>query len=63
MSLCYDPSDILFYVKLDNKEKYPDDKHSILATDVHEVAKNILELSSAVGNGNKIAMINKMEDN
>tara|TARA_R110001583_G_scaffold36260_13_gene119520 strand:+ start:2183 stop:2923 length:741 start_codon:yes stop_codon:yes gene_type:complete len=62
MSLCYDPSDILFYVKLDNKEKYPDDKHSILVTDAHEVTKNILELSSAVGTGNKIAMINKMED-
>jgi sialic acid synthase SpsE len=63
MSLCYNPSDVLFYVKMDNNQKYPDSEHSILAENVSDVAKNILELSLAVGSGNKISMTNKMEEN
>jgi N,N'-diacetyllegionaminate synthase len=62
MSLCYNPSDVLFYVKMNNHQTYPDSKHSVLAEDVSEVAKNIAELSSAVGSGNKIPMVNKMEE-
>ena len=27
MALCYQPSDILFYVKRNSSFKYPDDKH------------------------------------
>ena len=62
MSLCYDPSDILFYVKLDNKEEYPDNKHSLLIEEAILVAENIKILRNAIGDGVKISMKNKMEN-
>jgi len=61
MSLCYNPSDILFYVKLDNEREYPDDKHSLLVEEAASVAENIKKLRKAIGGGAKISMKNKME--
>ncbi len=61
MSLCFSPTDILFYVKRDNNIKYPDDKHAIDLKDVKLVASNINNLSRAVGSGNKIKLNNKIK--
>ncbi len=56
MALCYQPSDILFYVKRNSFFKYPDDKHAILLSDVCNVTKNLKNLSKAIGSGNKQQM-------
>ena len=60
MSLCFNPSDILFYVKLDNKIKYPDDKHAVILNDCSSFSNNIKILQSAVGSGKKQKLINKI---
>ena len=60
MSLCFSPTDILFYVKKDSKIKYRDDKHAIDLKDVELVASNINKLSGATGTGNKIKLNNKI---
>ena len=70
MSLCFNPSDILFYVKNESKTKtdweqkgfpYPDDKHAILVQDVGGIVENIRLLSGAVGSGVKEKMDNKLK--
>ena len=70
MSLCFNPSDILFYVKNESTAKtnweklgfpYPDDKHAILLEDVKYVVDNIKLLSGAVGSGIKEKMDNKLK--
>ena len=70
MSLCFNPSDILFYVKFESKAKaaweqkgfpYPDDKHSINVQDVEGIVNNIRLLSKAVGSGVKEKMDNKLK--
>jgi len=61
MSLCYNPSDILFYIKLDKTGKFPDDKHSVTLHDVLEVSANLKKLSNALGTGTKVKMNNKLE--
>lgn len=66
MSLCYSPSDILFYVKNENTHwpvEYPDDKHAIGLDKVKDVTKNLKILSGAIGKGVKEKMINKIEKN
>ena len=60
MSLCFDPSDILFYVKLDNKIKYPDDKHAVILDDCLSFTNNIKKLQSALGSGKKTKLTNKI---
>jgi sialic acid synthase SpsE len=60
MSLCFSPTDILFYVKKDNKKKYPDDKHAVTLNKVKEITHNLKILSTAVGSGNKIKLKNKI---
>lgn len=62
MSLCFKPTDILFYVKRDGKIKYPDDKHAIQLKDVALVSKNIKNLSKAVGTGQKTKIGNKITE-
>ena len=47
MALCYQPSDILFYVKRNSSFKYPDDKHAILLSDVCNITKNLKNLSKS----------------
>ena len=60
MSLCYQPSDILFYVKHVHNSHYPDSKHAIVINDVCEFVKNLKVLSTAVGTGIKQKMENKL---
>lgn len=70
MALCFNPSDILFYVKNNSLAKfnwekmgfpYPDDKHAILLEDVSDIVKNIKLLSGAIGSGIKEKMDNKLD--
>lgn len=61
MSLCFEPKHILFYVKDERVEDFPDDKHAIFLGDVLEVSYNLKKLSSALGNGKKDKFYNKME--
>jgi sialic acid synthase SpsE len=56
MALCYQPSDILFYVKGNKKCKYPDDKHAINIKDVKKISSNLLALKEATGTGIKSKM-------
>lgn len=58
MSLCYNPSDILFYIK--HETNVPDSKHAIMIDDVYEFIKNLKLLSTAVGTGIKQEMENKL---
>ena len=61
MSLCYDPSDILFYIKKKEIENYPDSKHAINLDAVKFVSSNLKKLRKATGTGIKEKMINKIE--
>ncbi len=62
MSLCYNPSSILFYVKADSfGVQFPDDEHAIFLRDIYMVLNNISELSSAIGTGTKQKMKNKIK--
>ena len=53
MSLCYKPSDIMFYVKSCNHLKYPDNHHAIKLEDVQKICTNLKSLSTAIGTGIK----------
>jgi len=55
MALCYNPSDILFYVKYDD-QIYPDDKHAIKLNNIDIVITNLKNLTAAVGTGIKNKM-------
>ena len=57
MALCYNPSDILFYVKGSPFYNYPDDKHAINIKNVKKISANLSELNQAIGSGIK----NRME--
>tara|TARA_R110001592_G_C12571074_1_gene692344 strand:- start:54 stop:491 length:438 start_codon:yes stop_codon:yes gene_type:complete len=56
MALCYNPSDILFYVKGNKGFSYPDDKHAIVLDDVNSVVNNLKCLNQALGTGIKSKM-------
>ena len=58
MSVAYQPSDILFYVKGWNaKEKtWPDDKHAISLKNVKQLVDDLKNLSKAIGTGIKDKM-------
>ena len=60
MALCYNPSDILFYVK--HIENVPDSEHAIHLSKVNEVVNNINNFKKALGTGIKKTSINKMEE-
>lgn len=62
MSLAYNPSDILFYVKFCGCLVVPDDKHAIDMNRVDEVIANLKILPLAVGSGSKKKMKNKLRD-
>ena len=55
MALCYNPSDILFYVKYDD-QIYPDDKHAIKLNNIDTVISNLKNLTTAIGTGIKNKM-------
>ena len=57
MSLCYNPHNILFYVKdTDLYTNYPDDKHAIMIHDVDKIVNNLKSLKYAIGTGVKEKM-------
>ena len=61
MSLCYNPSSILFYVKPDSFGiQFPDDEHAIFLKDVSMIVNNIKTLTNAIGTGIKQKMKNKI---
>ena len=60
MSLCFAPTDILFYVKFDNSRAYPDDNHAVTLADIKGVIDNINVLNKAVGSGEKTKLDNKI---
>ena len=61
MSLCYNPTDILFYVRKDNR-LYPDHKHAVTLENVHSVVSNINNLTSAPGIEYKLDLGNKIPE-
>jgi len=56
MSLCYNPADILFYVKGIEQIKYPDDKHAIKLNHINNIVDNLKLLKLAIGTGIKEKM-------
>ena len=56
MALAFEPSDILFYVKENNVDKFPDDEHAILLNDVGKLVNNMKSLEKALGDGKKQKM-------
>ena len=62
MSLCYHPSDILFYVKVGDTLEYPDDRHAVSLKQVPALATDLRNLASAVGTGQKLEIGNKIKE-
>lgn len=55
-AIAFEPSDIFFYVKGDDGQKYPDDKHAVPLSEVEELITEIKILQNSIGDGNKITM-------
>jgi sialic acid synthase SpsE len=56
LSVAYEPSDILFYVKDNSQEKFPDDEHAIIIENVDNIIKELKKLEKSLGNGIKEKM-------
>ena len=56
VSIAYQPSDYLFYVKGSKIKKHPDEPHAISLNNLKDFIKNIKDLEKAVGNKTKIKM-------
>lgn len=56
MSLCFEPSDILFYVKDTENLKFPDNDHAISIDNVSDVIENLIYFKRAIGTGKKKKM-------
>ena len=63
MSLCFNPSDILFYIKGEKDIIYPDDEHAIKLNEVNSFVEMLITLKDSIGTGIKKEMINRIEDN
>ena len=61
LSLAYEPSDILFYVKSTDRNDYPDGPHAFLLSDVDKIINRINTLKQTIGDGQKLAMNRKWE--
>jgi len=62
MSLCFDPCDIMFYVKSCDILKYPDNKHAIKLEEVESVIYNLISLRGSIGQATKQKMKNKINE-
>ena len=62
MALCYEPSDILFYIKGEEDVEYPDHKHSIKINEVGSLVDKIRQAELSIGTGKKVEMKNKIEE-
>lgn len=60
LSVAFEPSDILFYVKDNLQEKFPDDEHAIIIDNIDNVIKTLKEFKKAIGKGIKEKMENKI---
>ena len=47
-SIPYEPESVFFYIKLDNKNIYPDNNHAIQASDLYEISKSLKNLPKAL---------------
>ena len=56
VSIAYQPSDYLFYVKGNKVKKHPDEPHAVSLYDLKDFIKNIKDLEKSVGNKTKIKM-------
>jgi len=56
LSIAFDPSDILFYVKGEKFKKHIDDPHAVKLSNLKEFIDNIKELKKAIGKETKIKM-------
>tara|TARA_R100000008_G_C3580105_1_gene167907 strand:- start:1110 stop:1847 length:738 start_codon:yes stop_codon:yes gene_type:complete len=61
MSLCFSPSDVLFYVKGEEDIEYPDHEHAIRINSVKRIIDKIKKARLSIGSGKKEKMINKIE--
>ena len=62
MALCYNPSDLLFYVKGSPDFQYTEDNHAIQIDQIQDLIKKIHRYNDAVGTGIKMSMNNKIEN-
>jgi len=62
MALCYNPSDLLFYVKGSPDFQYTEDSHAIQIDQIQDLIKKIHRYNGAVGTGVKMSMNNKIEN-
>jgi sialic acid synthase SpsE len=62
MALCYNPSDLLFYVKGSPAFQYTEDSHAIQIDQIQDLIKKIHRYNGAVGTGVKMSMNNKIEN-
>tara|TARA_R100000664_G_C2750448_1_gene137776 strand:- start:460 stop:1197 length:738 start_codon:yes stop_codon:yes gene_type:complete len=62
MSLCFAPSDLLFYVKGEKDIEYPDHEHAILTSSVKRMVDRIEKARLSIGSGEKEKMTNKIEE-
>ena len=62
MALCYNPSDLLFYVKGSSDFQYTDDSHAIQIDQIQVLIKKIHRCNDAIGTGIKKSMNNKIEN-
>lgn len=56
VSVAYEPSDLLFYVKGNKFTKHPDDPHAVPLEDLKDFIHNLKELEKSIGNKTKIKM-------
>ena len=62
MALCYNPSDLLFYVKGSPDFQYTEDSHAVQIDQIQDLIKKIHRYDGAVGTGVKMSMNNKIEN-
>ena len=62
MALCFNPSDLLFYVKGSPDFQYTEDSHAIQIDQIQDLIKKIHRYNGAVGTGVKMSMNNKIEN-
>ena len=61
LSVAFEPSDIFFYVKDDSTEKFPDDQHAIVISNVNNAVNMAKDLKKAIGTGIKKKVKNKIK--
>jgi len=61
MSLCYNPSDIFFYVVADRKTPHPDQEHAVPLHEISSLVNDLIQLEAAIGDGIKRSGTNEIE--